>query len=346
MKNGRLRTVWPLVRRACLRAALTALASTLSACGGLNRKACPLPTGLAPLPPSHAAGGPAWTARDGHSFPVTIWKNSGYRSEAAVILIPGWDAALADYANIGQALAAEGAAVYGTEMRWQRWDPVAAKRGDPRDWHRWVADVGEFIHWVRQREPDRPLIVHGHSFGAMVAMQATAEMAERERPAGLIVHSPGFPFMQKQPAPLVGALHVLSSVRLPHLWIMKKRGVRLCDDAVWDCRWMNSDDRLLEGYKGRFLLEAYALGQAVRKSSRTLNLPILALAGDRDSLVAPDDNRMLAYKRYLCCELAGGRAELKVFPGQFHVLNRGSSERETLRAMRRWVRQFADAGRR
>ncbi len=324
--------------------AVAAISLMLAGCGGLNRKACPLPPGVRPLAASHADRGPTWTAGDGRTFPVTIWKNRGVRPKAAVVVIPGWDAALGDYANIGGALAKEGMAVYGMELRWQRWDPVVPERGDPADWHRWVTDAREFIEWVRRREPRLPVIVHGHSFGSMVAMQAAAEMPPSEEPlAGLIVHSPGFPFMQRQPSWLVGSLHALTAVRLPHLWIMKKRGVRLSDDRLWNCRWMNSDDRLMEGYKGRYLLEAYALGQEVRKSSRTLDLPILALAGDRDTLVAPDGPQMAAYLAYLQRELAGGNAESKIIHGQFHVLNQGSSQNAVLNAIRRWVWRTAAA---
>jgi alpha-beta hydrolase superfamily lysophospholipase len=105
------------------------------------------------------------------------------------------------------------------------------------------------------------------------------------------------PFVRKQQETLKwSALGLISRVRVPHLLGMKLLGVGPSGDPGYNARWRASQDRVAEGYRGRYFIEASSLGHEVWRNAKNLQVPLLALEGGKDNVVAPEpaDKRDMA----------------------------------------------------
>lgn len=235
-----------------------------------------------------------------------------------MILVPGWDGTMADYAFLAEHLAAHGYIVYGSEQRTGAYDPERRRHGNPDSWKAWVGDLQEFTDFVRRKHPGLAVFYHGHSFGTLVAMRVAAEAAKK--PDGLILQSVAMPLLIEKESALKGALiGALAWVRVPHLRLAGQLA-KPTGDSLLNCRWLNSKDRVAEGYKVRYFLEAAKLGHLARQSSKALAMPLLALEGSMDDVVAPKPADKVAYDFYLRHELANGRAEVITYRDGYHTM--------------------------
>lgn len=280
-----------------------------------------------------------WTSFDGTRFPYAAnLPADGAKPRAIVILVPGWDAVTSDYVFLIDHLVRSGYAVYGSENRTQVYDPVRSRHGNPEDWRDWVRDLQAFTQLVERKHPGVPVFYHGHGFGAIVAMQAAAESRAAGSPRGIIAHSPGFPLMSADGKAFSSLLmRSVAWVRLPHVMLFDLTGRLPTADDVFNARWLHSPDRLPEGYKVRFLIMAARLGHEARLSSRHLELPVLALEGARDPVVARNDRERCAYHAYLDDELAGGRATLKRYANGSHTVIVGETREQALDDITTWL---------
>ncbi len=292
-------------------------------CTALNHPSCRLPEGIWPLPPAHEKPyRPApWGSGD-QAFPYSVWTPKAPRPvQAVVILIPGWDGTMTDYAVLAEHLAAHGYAVYGSEQRAGVYDPEAKRRGNPQHWHEWVRDLQEFTTFAARKHPGLPVFYHAHSFGTLVAAETAAEPVGTRRPDGIILQSMAMPLLIEKESALKGAIiGALACVRVPQLAIMESANLGPTGDPVLNCQWMQSKDRLAEGYKVRYFLEAAKLGHRVWETSEKLTLPVLALEGEQDNVVAPKPADKWAYDQFLRYRLRGGRAEVIRYHGGYHTM--------------------------
>lgn len=263
------------------------LASSLSGCAALNvainrPPCCPCPLEESAKPAHDLAATRKWESHDGTQFPyLEALPKSGKKPKAVVILVPGWDGTTGDFRPLTRALVRRGYAVYGTENRYQRYDPVALRHGWVSDWHAWERDLRAFTGRVRQWCPGVPVYYHGHSMGCLIALQAAA--GPEPLVDGLILQSPAIALMpDHEPAGMRALRALLFWVRPPHLLAMNTFHFNLTGDAKWDCAWMASSDRVHAGYTGRFFNEASRMGHEALGTSRKLRLPVLALEGDKD----------------------------------------------------------------
>lgn len=235
--------------------------------------------------------------------------------------MPGWDGTIADYRVLAEHLRAHGYAVYGSEQATGVHDPVAKRRGHPRHWPEWVRDLQDFTSFVAQRHPRLPLFYHGHSFGTLVAAQTTAAAKVAHRPAGLILQSVAMPFLIERESALADVfMGAASWMRVPHLALIEATGRGPTGDATLNCQWLRSEDRLRIGYKVGYFHEAAKLGHQVWQTSQKLTLPVLALEGERDNVVAPKPADKARYHRFLSERLRGGQADVLPYPDGYHTM--------------------------
>lgn len=292
-------------------------------CTALNHPSCRLPQGVQPLRPAHEKPyrPEPWGTGD-QAFPYFVCTPKAPRSvKAVVILVPGWDGTMRDYTVLAEHLCAHGYAVYGSEQRTGVYDPVKSRRGNPGDWHDWVRDLQGFTAFVRHRHPGVPFYYHGHSFGTMVVAQTAAEAGGALRPDGIILQSMAMPFLIEEESAVKGALFgVFAWVRVPQLALGGLAKLGPTGDPTLNCRWMHSKDRLAEGYKVRYFLAAAKLGHRVWETSEKLTLPVLALEGEQDNVVAPKPADKWAYDQFLRYRLRGGRAEVIRYHDGYHTM--------------------------
>jgi alpha-beta hydrolase superfamily lysophospholipase len=298
----------------------------LAFAGCANRASLPPPQGVAPLEPAHTATiqPGKWMTSDGAALPYSVWQAKGGRKKAVVILAPGWDATMRDYTSLAEYLSAHGYAVYGSEQRGGVYDPVPARRGDERDWRAWPRDMTEFTRFVAKRNPGSPIFYHGHSFGALVVLEA-AHQARNDRsavaPRGLVLQSVAMPFvMRLENSPFRTMLSVFDNARYPQLTMIEIMHSRPTGDNVLNSLWVHSPDRLTSGYTVRFFRAACALGHAARVAARDDGPPTLALKGQKDGVVAYLATQKMAYDSFLTRTLRGGKADVIRYENGYHTM--------------------------
>lgn len=302
---------------------LLCLAVCCVGCSALNHPSCRLPgTDHVSLPAHPKPYRPEPWGTGDQAFPYSVWTPHAPRSvKAVVILVPGWDGTMRDYEVLAEHLRAHGYAVYGSEQRTGVYDPVKSQRGNPDDWQNWVRDLQGFTAFVRHKHPGVPFYYHGHSFGTMVAAQTAAQSSGTGRPAGIILQSMAMPFLIEKENAFKGALFgAFAWVRVPQLALGDLAKLGPTGDPTLNCQWMHSEDRLAEGYKVRYFLEAAKLGHRVWETSEKLTLPVLALEGEQDNVVAPKPADKWAYDQFLRYHLRGGRAEVIRYHDGYHTM--------------------------
>lgn len=306
-----------------------------------NRPRCQLPAGVAPFARCH--GTPperVWTSFDGTKLPCMMALPAARRPRAVVLHVPGTDSVTGDYASVTGALVREGFAVYGCENRAFGYGPGPdSQKGNPRAWQPWAKDLRGFSGFVRAQHPGVPIFWHGHSFGGVQVLQTAAQCAPEESPDGLIVHSPAFGMMFRKATFLRGLrFGLIAWLRVPWTRLMETSNMPMTDDPEWDCRWKHSADRLRQGIKVRYFIQAADMAIAARNSSPHLKMPILAMSGGKDRQGLGGNEKLRPeYDHYMRHELGGGRAEQFFRDDGVHLLTEGSTREAALHAITRWL---------
>jgi pimeloyl-ACP methyl ester carboxylesterase len=179
----------------------------------------------------------------------------------------------------------------------------------PRDRH----DVAGYAAWARDLlaavAPDGDAVLAGHSFGALLAA-ATLALPEPPAVRGLVLVSPVTPPVLAEPARLpargTALLHRVAG-RLPervgtgllrHRLLTRAASVLMVTTRDRDLRrWIHREhDRYFATFADRrTLLEAFAASTtgSVAEAAAHVAVPTLIVAGDRDDLATPADQRAL-----------------------------------------------------
>jgi alpha-beta hydrolase superfamily lysophospholipase len=270
------------------------------------------------------------------------------KPKAVVIMIGGWDSTTLDYTILGEHLAREGNQVYASELRTGVYDPVVRRRGNPKNWKEWVEDLRGFTTFVVKKHPGAPVFYHGHSFGSLVALSAGVDANWHPQIHGIIMESPALPLLlRKEDLIKMAVLFPFNGVRLPHLRMGPGAEVAPTGSEKLNCEWKRSPDRLREGYKLRYFTIAAELGYHVRALCGKVGAPVLALAGDKDVVVAPKPANQEEYRKYLRKELCTGHAEVIDYPNGYHMMvvpktgdpRLDSTSRKVLRDITNWIEQ-------
>lgn len=221
---------------------------------------------------------------------------------ASVVLVHGYAEHSGRYEAVGGALAADGFAVWATDLAGH--GASSGERASVPDVASLVADVLALLDRARDHSPDVPTFLVGHSMGGLVA--TTVALDHQHRLAGLVLSGPAVgdpsalePLLDLDPLPDV----MLSSDLL-------SRDPRVGEDY----------DRDPLNYRGPFRRETLRAltggARSVRARFAELRLPLLVLHGGDDQLVAP------AASADLYAGASSADKELVVYPGLRHeILN-------------------------
>jgi pimeloyl-ACP methyl ester carboxylesterase len=170
-------------------------------------------------------------------------------------------------------------------------------------------------------------------------LQTAAECTGDDMPDGLIVHSPGYALMFKEAAFLRGLSYgAFAWLRVPWVRLTEILKMPMTDDKAWENRWKHSKDRLRQGIKVRYFINAADMGIAARNSSPHLTIPILAMWGGKDRMGLGGNEKLRAeYDHYMRHELAGGGATQFYREDGFHLLTEGTTKSEAIQEVLRWV---------
>jgi alpha-beta hydrolase superfamily lysophospholipase len=127
--------------------------------------------------------------RDGTKLFFRSWQASDPQAPV-LVLLHGLGAHTGWFIDMGNELRARGVTVYADDHR--GFGRSGGARGHVRDWHTYVSDVSEFFAAVRERQPNAPISLLGHSMGAVFALYFAADDARsgRNQLASLLLLNP------------------------------------------------------------------------------------------------------------------------------------------------------------
>ncbi len=232
------------------------------------------------------------------------------------------------YAELGRFLAERGIECLGQDLRGHGKSP--GQRGHVRRFDDYVDDLAALVASERDRKPQLPVFLLGHSMGSIIAVL----YAERRTGslAGLLLTGTAFEPVADPPRWLV-SLVLAASRLLPRLPLPNQiSATDLSQDAEVQRQYLR-DPLVGRSVSARWVHEFDRARRRALEAADGLELPLLVIHGGKDSVVRPAGSRALAERA------ASPDKRLAVLPGQFHeVLNEAPElRRATLELIAEWV---------
>jgi alpha-beta hydrolase superfamily lysophospholipase len=267
----------------------------------------------------------AFTGAGGVELYYQCWKPDD-RAKAAVGIVHGVREHSGRYAGMADHLTPHGYAVYCFDNRGHGRSP--GQRGHINAWQEYRDDTDAFMALVRAEAPDLPLVLLGHSMGALVALDYLLYHPEGLRGA-IISGAPLEPIDATKPVQLAIA-RVLSRIR-PTLSMTSKFGGEAVsrDPAVAEA--YDTDPLVHNQSSVRWGMEFLATIDRVKSRATEVKLPILMLHGGDDRIVSPNGSRRLFE------QIGSTDKELKVYPDRFHEAHNDIGREEVLADIVLWL---------
>jgi alpha-beta hydrolase superfamily lysophospholipase len=270
-------------------------------------------------------------ATGGQSFHLTEWLPSG-RPKGLVLLLHGLSEHAGRYRHVGAALAASGYVMVCPDLRGN--GQSSGKRGHFPYYRQAMEDVTLFMEVARNRHPDLPVVLYGHSMGGNLALNYLI----RHRPAvaGSVVTSPWLRLSSKPPLmKLLLALaveQVLPSLSQPDGIFP---GFLSHDEAVG--RAYEADPLVHNRISVRTFLEVSRAGDYALAHAATVSCPLLLMHGTGDRLTSCDASREFSDRMVT-------EHTFRTWEGLYHELHNEFEREQVLAAVTEWMDRLLPPG--
>jgi acylglycerol lipase len=249
-----------------------------------------------------------FTARDGLTLFERWWLPDG-DPRAVIALVHGYAEHSGRYEHVGRTLAAARYATYSYDLRGH--GRSEGPRVYVRSFNEHLRDLAGFLRIVRERQPELPLFLLGHSMGGTIATLFAITRAPAL--AGLVLSGPGLRRRDDIPAIIPPAVSLLARV-IPKAGLFKLDAAQVSRDP--DVVRLYDEDPLV--YRGRVPLgSAAAAGRAVARIQRDMekvSVPLLIMHGTADGLTTPAGSQAL-YER-----ASSSDKTLRLYEGLYHEI--------------------------
>lgn len=266
-----------------------------------------------------------WKSFDGLELFARGWTPADTPPRAVVCLVHGVGEHTLRYCNVAEAFTKEGYVLFGADLRGH------GKSGGPRGHfpnidvvHR---DIDLLLDQARQRFPGLPLILYGHSLGAVLVLH----YGLKQKPGiqGVIATSPALHnALEHQQVKVMGA-KVLGSV-FPTMTIHSGLDVdALSHDGEVGKTYSNDpmvNDQITLGF-GKIML---GVAQWTLEHAGEFSLPLLIMHGKADSIALPSSSIEFA-------AALDGNCKLVLWEDAFHELHNETNKAEVLKTMTDWI---------
>jgi len=231
-----------------------------------------------------------------------VWSG---RPWASVVLVHGLGEHSGRYEHVGDQLAAAGLGVHAFDLRGN--GGSGGRRGHVDRWSQLHADLAERLVAVRGAAGGRPVVLYGHSMGALIVLGYL--LSDRPKPDLVVVGSPGLDSTlsawKKLLARVLG--RILPTRPIPNGidGSTLSRDPRIAEKVA-------ADPACATASTARFGAEGLAEQARVRREYPGLSLPMLVLHGLDDGLVPAKASEVLATLP---------NAERRTYPGLRHELH-------------------------
>ncbi|XSG76208.1 lysophospholipase [Herpetosiphon llansteffanensis] len=203
--------------------------------------------------------------------------------KATVVVVHGYAEHSGRYQHVAEALVAANYSVWALDHRGH--GQSQGNRATVKHFEEFVNDLASFVRLVRDKEPNGPLFMLGHSMGGLISTLYTLEYGHNLH--GLVLTGPAFKVDAKTPKAVVKVGAFISKF-LPQLPV-----------APFDPQWNSRDPKVVEAFKADALnykggIKAQ-MGTSMITATRIIDqrageisLPVLMLQGLDDRLVSPE----------------------------------------------------------
>jgi acylglycerol lipase len=245
---------------------------------------------------------------------------------AVLVLVHGAVEHCGRYAEMAQVLNRHGVAVYGFDLRGHgrsEGDRIWVNRFD-----RYVADLATYVDRIRDRHPNVPRFLFGHSMGGTIA--GLFALQRPDAMAGLVLSAPAL-VVSDQRFPLLRRLAAVGSVLFPRLRLVKLGGSMMSSDPEVVAQFQ-ADPLVFHGRiptkTGYEILQA---GKRLLEQSKSLTVPFLILHGTADVVSSPDGSRELHTRS------ESTDKTLKFYDDLYHDLPREPKKEQIFADMAAWL---------
>lgn len=265
------------------------------------------------------------SAKDGTTLLVRHWPVTNGVPWASILLLHGLAEHSGRYEHVGAQFAAAGIDAWAYDQR--GFGESGGARAFIDRWSQHHDDLEERIAAVRAAMPSRPLVLYGHSLGALIALGYVLD--GRSRPDLLVLSAPAV----YARVPLWQRLLVASLVRVaPGMQIKNRLNTSdLSSDAAVRAKYV-SDPLNYHSSTLRFASAAFAEQRRVAASLDRLSIQALVVHGGEDRLVPTASSAAFA-------GMTG--VTRRVYPGLSHEVHNEPTGAMVVKDIVTWIRERA-----
>ena len=230
-------------------------------------------------------------------------------AKAAVLLVHGYGEHSTRYKHVAQFLAEQGYAVHTYD---QRGHGRTGSDAVIESWDELLSDLDFMLARVRERWPDQPIFLYGHSMGGTLVTSFV--ITRQPDVAGIVITSA----MLKIPdriSPILVRVSALLSKVAPRLKTIKLDTAHISKDpevvAAYDA------DPLIYhgGLPARLGAEMNRTVALIQANMEAINVPVLIWHGDSDKVTDPEGSQQLHARA------SSADKTLKIYEGGFHEMH-------------------------
>jgi alpha-beta hydrolase superfamily lysophospholipase len=191
--------------------------------------------------------------------------------------------------------------------------------------------LGIFTQFVLQENPDKPLILIGHSMGGLISALYLIEHQKDFEAA--VLSGPLIKTTDNAP-PLLAFIGRLLSILMPRAGLVQLEADGVSrDPAVVEA--YNKDPLVFTGkITARLGSELLNAVQRINAEASRITLPLLILQGSADRLVHPSGAQILYDK------VGSAQKELKMYDGFFHEVFNEPEHEQVMKDIEKWMENY------
>jgi len=247
-------------------------------------------------------------------------------ARGALIIVHGLAEHGGRYAHVGQFFAEQGFVVGAMDHRSH--GKSDGKNSEFKSIDQLVEDLDIFVQRMRERLPDVPMFMYGHSMGGLVT---TLYVIKKQPEFNAVILTGPALKISEDISPLLVKVSGLLAKIAPHMTTIQLDGSAVSRDPAVVEKY-NSDPLNYRG--GIPACTAGALNNGIQEANARFGeftLPLLVMHGEKDRLADPDGSRAIY------AHSGSEDKHIKIFDGMFHELVNEPEKQDILNEMLAWV---------
>jgi alpha-beta hydrolase superfamily lysophospholipase len=268
-----------------------------------------------------------WKSSDGLNIYAHGWTPDSGSPNAVVCLVHGLGEHTLRYEHVAEAFTREKLILFGADLRGH--GNSEGKRGHFPSIEAVLRDIDQLLKEARNRFPELPLILYGHSLGGILVLHYGLKYKPGIK--GIISTSPGLHNALEKQKVLIALTRILGSL-MP----------RMSLPSGLDATAISQDPEVVQLYKndplvhsritfgfGRSMLD---VGRWTLEHAGEMSVPVLLLHGKADTIAYASGS----------IEFAGAvpsKSKLAIWDNGYHELHNEPFRAEVLKTMTDWIKQ-------